>query len=268
MSNSIPLREVFERAVSLVISDSSEEAFFAGENDLLFAKRMFISGHEFYEDNLERLGLGGLGLVIDAGCGYGQWSVALAKKNRRTLAIDDSPNRIRFLDSLANLSQINNLDVELSSVTKIPVPDGSVDAVFSYGVVFCTPWKETLLEFARTLRPGGLLVFNATSLDWFSYLWKTRHNECSDYRPRKVVAEAFVNSLKYELGETDWLGQVVMDPQEVVEFLHQIGFAEVQQGWEGSLESRHAILNDEQAEDPVSSISARGIFEVRAKKSN
>ena len=52
-----------------------------------------------------------------------------------------------------------------ASATAVPLADGSFDIVFcDHGAMcFCDPYR-TVPEVARLLRPGGLLVFNISTL--------------------------------------------------------------------------------------------------------
>lgn len=244
-----------------LVEEASSAKFFLGDNDRAFAKRMFSSDTATYESSIRRLGFRDLGTVLDAGCGYGQWSFALAEVNSHVLSIDVSSERVAFVCEVLARTGIENMVASSSNLSELTLDSETIDGIFSYGVVFCTPWRQTLAAFSRVLKPGGYLYFNATSIDWFSYLWRTRHNECSDYKPREVVAGALANSLLYERGERDWTGQVVMDPEETVQELSTLGFVQIEWGWEGSLGAGE--VSEEFDID-----SARGLFEVRCMKAH
>lgn len=254
------LQEAFEIA-RLLIEEEANPAFFQGDNARAFARRMFGTRLTIYESTLRRVGFRGLGIVLDAGCGYGQWSLALAESNSQVLSIDVSRARINFICEVLSRSESNNVVASCGDLGNTLLDAETVDGVFSYGVVFCTPWRQTLAEFSRVLNPGGYLYFNATSFDWFTYLWRTRHNECSDYNLRSVVADALANSLLYERGERDWVGQVVMDPDDTVQELSSLGFVDIEWGWEGS-------LGAEELSESFNRSSARGLFEVRCQKAH
>lgn len=260
MPSSTNTRELFEIA-RLLIEEKANSDLFQGDNARSFARRMFETNSATYESAIRRIGFRDLGIVLDAGCGYGQWSFALAESNAQVFSIDASLERINFISKVLSRSSVESIVAFHGDLGKGVIDSETVNAVFSYGVVFCTPWRETLAEFYRVLRPGGNLYFNATSIDWFAYLWRTRHNECSDYRPREVVASALANSVLYERGERDWVGQVVMDPEETVQALSSLGFVEIEWGWEGSLGA------GEFAGDFDSDL-ARGLFEVRCRKAD
>lgn len=247
------------RAAQQLLSEPSVERFFADTNDEAFAERIFTTAISAYRAELVRLKFNDLGTVLDAGCGYGQWSLVLAESNKKVLAVDSSAERIAFLRETTSRSQMLNIDAEAGDLEHLNLPSESVDAVFSYSVVNSTRWKKTLSEFRRVLRPGGRLFFTANSIFWYAYLWHTQHNSCSDYSPRQVASEALVNALGYSSEEYSLEGQVVMDPEDTTCFLGRNGFSNMSWAWEcgtfGTLDYFHSI-----------NVSGRGVFEVEATK--
>ena len=248
-------------AAEKVIGEHRGEQFFRGENDRAFARRVFTTDPFDYMAVVRQISFNGLGSVLDAGCGFGQWSLALAETNESVVALDVSHERVRFLSEVLENSGTSNVQTWVADLSRTGLLANEFDGVFSYGVVFCTPWRQTLREFHRILRPGGSLYFNATSFDWFAFLWQTRHNECSDYKPRSVVANALMNTLLYEDGDLAWSGQIVMTPDETVSFLEANGFRDVEWKWQESLASR-----DGRSLQGVD--ASRGLFEVRATKAS
>ncbi|MEQ8763891.1 MAG: class I SAM-dependent methyltransferase [Planctomycetota bacterium] len=90
--------------------------------------------------------------VLDLGCGGGRRF--LAERGRRTIGIDLS------LASLAVARDVYD-DVARADLTRLPLPDRSVDVVVSVDVLEHVPpgSKDLVLaEMLRVLRPGGRLV--------------------------------------------------------------------------------------------------------------
>lgn len=71
-----------------------------GHNDRLFLQRIYADGLDKYTDRLQAIGFAEHEHVLDAGCGYGQWSLALAGMNQAVSACDISPLRVNFLGDL------------------------------------------------------------------------------------------------------------------------------------------------------------------------
>ncbi|WP_299267319.1 class I SAM-dependent methyltransferase [Halorientalis sp.] len=93
--------------------------------------------------------------VLDVGCGDGQ----------RTLANLDGTDRVGldFARSGLDMAAQNVPAARLlqGDMARLPVQDGTVDAVTAYHAVFHVPQSthpEVYQEFARVLQPGGLFL--------------------------------------------------------------------------------------------------------------
>ena len=104
--------------------------------------------------------------VLDAGCGTGRMAIELARRGVNIVGVD--------LDEVM-LTQARNkaphLDWRLGDLSSIAL-DGSFDAIVLAGnvMIYITPGTEaaTLVNMARHLKPGGLLVaaFELTRTSW------------------------------------------------------------------------------------------------------
>lgn len=93
--------------------------------------------------------------VLDAGCGCGRFShVAHSWGAAHVVSVDGSCAAVEATHKLvptAEVIQANLLD--------LPIPDASVDAAFSVGVLHHTGnTRAAFLELARTVKPGGELA--------------------------------------------------------------------------------------------------------------
>ncbi|KPC59748.1 class I SAM-dependent methyltransferase [Streptomyces chattanoogensis] len=109
-------------------------------------------------------GVAALGLqegdrVLDAGCGTGRALPALraAVGPRGTvLGVDLTPEMLREAERAGRDRYAGLL---LADVTRLPLPDGALDAVFAAGLIsHLTDLADGLAELARTVRPGGRLA--------------------------------------------------------------------------------------------------------------
>jgi trans-aconitate 2-methyltransferase len=111
-------------------------------------------------DVLERLPLAGDETVLDAGCGSGRVTEALAGRlpRGRVVALDGSPSMIAAArDRLAPFGdRVSYLLADLGQ----PIPlDTPVDAILSTATFHWVPDHDALFaNLAGVLRPGGLLV--------------------------------------------------------------------------------------------------------------
>lgn len=235
---------------------------FPDENELAFAKRMFTTEFNVYENKLRLLGFYDLEKVLDAGCGFGQWLLPLSYLNKEVVGIDISKNRVNFVNEVLQEIGRNNAFAEQASTTTTIFPSNNFQAIFSYGVVFCTPWKKSLTEFYRILAPGGLLYFNFASIDWYTFLWRTEHNKTGGYSPRSIVAEAFGNYVQYQKSLNDFDGQVIMEPIETESFLRSLGFININIAKEGMLQNN----SKKESNSIWGTNGERGIYEITAEK--
>ncbi len=103
--------------------------------------------------------------VLDLGCGNGNTSIWLAQEwGCQVTGIDLSG--VRIDNARADLSgQAESIRervrFEKCSATDLPFEDGSFSHVWSQATIYHVPDKDTTLKEAhRTLKPGGLMVFD------------------------------------------------------------------------------------------------------------
>ena len=115
------------------------------------------------EDELQILGDVDGKDVLELGCGAAQWSILLAWRGARVVALDNSA---RQLEHAWAAMAAAGLDFPLvhSGAESVPLPDGSFDIVFAdHGANrFADPYLW-VPEAARLLRPGGLLAFSGST---------------------------------------------------------------------------------------------------------
>lgn len=109
----------------------------------------------------------GFAEILDAGCGTGGLIARLAPRHPWSwtgidvsdVALTYAKERVRFLRA----------DLRQGSVTAMPFADGSFDAIVSADVLYhIVDDGKAMGEFARVLRPGGVVVLNLPAYRW---LW-------------------------------------------------------------------------------------------------
>jgi len=83
----------------------------------------------YYKCRLEAIKFSGKSRVLDAACGIGQWSVALASLNESVEGIDLSDIRINVAQKLA-LAHSANCTFSIGRLEELPYGNDSFDAVF------------------------------------------------------------------------------------------------------------------------------------------
>ena len=112
-------------------------------------------------------------LLLDAGCGTGNYARALLPHVRRIEALDLEPAMLaRAREKLAAEAAAGRIAFHHGSVLELPFADGSFDGVMINQMLHHLPgtagdpfagWRRALAECARVLRPGGVLTVNTCS---------------------------------------------------------------------------------------------------------
>ncbi len=123
-----------------------------------------------YLARLRALGFQGLGVVLDAGCGMGQWTVALSLLNERAHGMDVSTARLAVATGLAAGMGRKNVLCSWGALESIPFPDSSFEGLFCYGVFMFADIRRAANEMRRVLKPGGRLYVNANGPGWYLHL--------------------------------------------------------------------------------------------------
>jgi SAM-dependent methyltransferase len=205
-------------------------------NDREFFARVWATDLERYRNRVQAIGFTGLGRVLDAGCGFGQWTWALADANDRIDAIDFDPLRVAVTDRLLATHPTAQVTSVPASIEALPFEDAQFDAIFCYGVVFIPDTRRALAEFARVLRPGGRLYMTANALGWFVRCIVDQPNRSAHYDPRAMAIASLAATLAYQDGgprEPDT--QLAIPSQQMVRWLEAAGFSDVRTGAEGTL---------------------------------
>jgi SAM-dependent methyltransferase len=133
---------------------------------LEFANLELAKSLDYYERRVDAIGFKGLGRVLDAACGVGQWSLALALHNDEVHGIDRAEERLALAELIARRHDRGNVHLTHGDVEKLPFADGWFDAIVCYGVLMFLAPDIVLAEFRRVLRPGGRLYVSANGLGW------------------------------------------------------------------------------------------------------
>ncbi|HEY4127117.1 MAG TPA: methyltransferase domain-containing protein [Gammaproteobacteria bacterium] len=113
--------------------------------------------------------------VLDAGCGQGK-ALKLLKQQFKPvnlIAVDLDPHAILAARAEAKRRKLRPEFIE-ADCASIPLPDASVDLVFCHQTLHhLVRQEETLAEFRRVLKPGGLLLL-AESAKAYIHSWVIR----------------------------------------------------------------------------------------------
>jgi arsenite methyltransferase len=106
--------------------------------------------------------------VADVGAGTGFMAAGLAPLVKKVHVLDGSSEMLEV--ARKNLAQFNNLEFHSADGLALPMPDGSLDAVFANMYLHhCPDPLAAIREMVRILRPGGRLVI--TDMDSHTHAW-------------------------------------------------------------------------------------------------
>jgi len=133
--------------------------------------------------------------VLDAGCGTGQTSAYLARKFQCNVTAID--NHTVMINKAAKRFSKENVDITLvyGSIEQLPFEDQSFDLVLAESVTVFTDIGKTLGEYARVLKPNGVLLA----------IEMTKEGPLSDEEIEQVKS---FYSVKHVLSEEEWIGML------------------------------------------------------------
>lgn len=154
---------------------------------------------------LDQFGVNGtLSDVVELGCGYGTFSLPVARRITGTLnTVDIEPEMVRRTAERAAKEGIPNLHCDLRDVMKdgFGVSDASQDAALLFNILHCEQPVALLSEVARVVRPSGSVLV----IHW-RYDPATPRGPSLDIRPQpeQIIAWAEqTGTLKVDEGVID-----------------------------------------------------------------
>ena len=107
--------------------------------------------------------------VVDLGSGGGIDAIFAAREvgpTGRVLGIDLLPEMVERATANAAAAGLTNTEFVEGEIESIPLPDGSVDAIISNGVISLSARKARVFaEVMRVLRPGGRVCLSDMTLE-------------------------------------------------------------------------------------------------------
>lgn len=97
---------------------------------------------------------GPAGTALDAACGTGRTTAALAARGYRTIGVDQSPDMLEHARR-----KVPDGEFHEGRLEKLPVDDASVDlAVSTLALTHVPDLTDAVAELARVVRPGGRVI--------------------------------------------------------------------------------------------------------------
>lgn len=207
-----------------------------GPNTRLFLQRVYAGGLGKYTRRLEALGLLEGHRALDAGCGLGQWSLALAGLCGEVHGVDVSYERIDACKKLSRSLGVTNVEFAISQLEHLPFRDNCFDRIVCYSVLYLTHYEKSIEELARVTSPGGLLYISTNDVGRYVYDIVKCPNPAADFSPRRFGAMTFWNTfMRKRSGLSPATGGVIMNKSRTIDLLKSVGFEIVDSGPEGRI---------------------------------
>ena len=149
-------------------------------------------------------------VILDAGCGTGNYSQAMLEYAGRIEAVDMNPGMLEVAaQKLARWRDEGRISFHSARIDELPFEDGLFDGVMINQVLHHLPddasegffaHRQVFTEFARVLKPGGVLVVNTCSQE------QLRHG----YWHYSLIPEA-ADALRARYAPLDELGEILVD---------------------------------------------------------
>lgn len=207
-----------------------------GPNGESFMRRAYAAGLDRYRRRLEAVGLCGSGRLLDAGCGLGQWSFAVAPTVTHVTGVDISEARVSVCRDMARALDVHNAAFQQAELERLPFGSSSFDAAVSYSVLYFTNYIRAIEELGRVLRPGARLYLSTNDIGRFLVDVVRNHNRASDFNPRRYgLAALWRTAIHRTTGAFPTAAPVAMSVRRTIAALSRAGFEILEVGPEGTL---------------------------------
>jgi SAM-dependent methyltransferase len=120
-----------------------------------FSRSQWQLGLNYYRRRISDIGFKG-GVLLDIGCGSGNWSVAAASDFRLVIGCDNFIARLSCGCRMRDFLESRNTTFLRGDATALPLESASVDWCLVYNVLpYVRRWREVVPELARVIRPEG-----------------------------------------------------------------------------------------------------------------
>lgn len=112
-------------------------------------------------------------IILDAGCGSGRYSCALARLGaKKVIGLDYGDDGLNLAKKLAESKNVTNVEFKKGSLLRMPFDDEEFDFVFANGVFHHTgDIEQGTKELYRVLKTNGnawYFIYGAGGLYWYS----------------------------------------------------------------------------------------------------
>lgn len=198
----------------------------AFERDFYLQETSGFKTPDYYTQRLKMLGFTGQEYVLDAGCGVGQWAIALGLLNQKVLGVDVRDERLTIAGALAKGMGINNIQFRQSQLENLSFHDATFDTCFCYNtVIYVDNLEQSIREIYRVLKPRGRFYASTITIVWYLH---------------QVFGKGNLKDIKSTLGMISrtllgYKGHILVSEMRLKRLLVKVGFDIVATAPEGNL---------------------------------
>jgi ubiquinone/menaquinone biosynthesis C-methylase UbiE len=109
--------------------------------------------------------------VLEIGCGVGTDGIEFARNGANYVGVDLTPNSVELTRERFKVFGVPGQFEVANAEEGLPLPDASVDHVYSFGVIHHSPAPEKIVgQIYRVLRKGGtftVMLYNRSSVNYY-----------------------------------------------------------------------------------------------------
>jgi ubiquinone/menaquinone biosynthesis C-methylase UbiE len=109
--------------------------------------------------------------VLEIGCGVGTDGIEFARNGANYIGIDLTPNAVELTRERFLTFGVPGRFAVANAEEGLPLPDASIDHVYSFGVIHHSPTAEKIVgQIYRVLRKGGtftVMLYNRSSINYY-----------------------------------------------------------------------------------------------------
>ncbi len=122
---------------------------------------------DYMHSLLEKLSISDNSVILDAGCGVGQFLMASSKYDpRRAVGMDIDPMLLALAKHLGKENKANP-SLVLSSIDNLPFREASFDAIICRGVLPYVKNRMAITELCRVLKKGGKIYIKGLGFGYY-----------------------------------------------------------------------------------------------------